>query len=122
MTLIRFPKRPPGGASGPDPIYICAPAYEDMARVKKKFGLGYSREEAKVAFYGGDPQSQEIEAKVFTLSTAQGWLKHHIVSQLELFATMDHPLSQVEQETRDRLGNDPWRYSKKGPRRKKKGT
>ncbi len=86
-----------------------------MATVRKKFGLGYSREEAKIAFYGGDPDSQTVESRVCTLTTAAGKLKFHIVSQLELFIGLGQPLSEVETETRDRLGSNPYLYSPKGP-------
>jgi hypothetical protein len=115
MSVIRLPKKPKPGPLGPQPIYVCAPTFEAMAWVRKKFGLGFSRQEAKVAFYGGDPDSQTVETRVVTLNTASGKLKHHTVNQLELFNALGQELSAVETEARERLGSNPYLYSAKGP-------
>jgi hypothetical protein len=115
MTVIRFPRRPAAGPSGPFPIYVCAPSFEEMKDTKKKFGLGWSRSEARVAFYGGDSESQQVETRVFTLATAPGTLKFHVVHQLEIFVGLGQPLSDVEEEVRRRLGSNPFAYSDRGP-------
>jgi hypothetical protein len=115
MTILRLPKPPRPGPRGPRPIYVCAPSYVAMVDSKKKFGLGFTGEGAKVAFYGGDPRSQTIDSRTFTLATAPGWLKFQIVSQLELLAGIGQPLSDVEEEARARLGNNPYAYGR-GPR------
>jgi hypothetical protein len=117
MTVIQFPKTIER-KRGPVPIFVCAPSYADMVHAKKKFGLGYSREEATARFYEGGG-SQEIETRVFTLATAPGWLRFHIVQQLQLHLLRGQPLSPVDEETRARLGDDPYAHGK-GPRKPKR--
>jgi hypothetical protein len=118
--VIKFPKPPTGSPSGPRPIYVCAPSTDDMVRTKKKFGLGYTKQEAIVAFYGGDPQSLQIATRLFTLSTAYGALKFHIVHQLAIFVGNSQPLNEVETDTQDRLGMNPYIYASKPPRAPKR--
>jgi hypothetical protein len=117
MTIIPFPKIA-RERRGPVPIFVCAPLYVDMEAPERKFGLGYSREAASTRFYEGG-QSRDIETKIFSLATAPKWLKFHIVSQFLIFLAQGQPLSPVDQETRDRLGDDPYRYGE-GPGKKKR--
>ena len=124
MTILSFPKAPDRGPKGPRPIYVCVPKAEEMTLTRRKFGLGYTRPEAQVAFYGGDPNSQAVETRVFTLATLSGRWKHHIVHQFYVYAQIGQPLSAVDQDTSDRLGTDPYLHSRTGhrpPKRKPLG-
>jgi hypothetical protein len=122
MTVIQFPKPPngvpPPKATKPKPIYVFAPLIDQLADSPRKLCLGYSKEEAKTRFYEGGLGSY-IEPRLFVLSTAPDWVKYQLVSQLVTLREMRHPLSPVDEDALDRLGDDPHRYGK-GPRRPKK--
>jgi hypothetical protein len=83
-----------------------------MLYAAKKIGLGYSRDQAYARFYEGGI-NQHIETRIFTLVTAPRWLKFQLVTQLEIFVQNGQPLSPVDEETRERLGLDPYKYGKR---------
>jgi hypothetical protein len=117
MTILRFP-RTVASNHGPRPIHVCAARFDDLPYAVKKFGFGYSRDEARTRFYEGGV-NQHIEAAFYTVAKAPNWLKFQLVSQFGLYVQRGQPLSPVEEEASERLGPDPYKYGK-GPRRPKK--
>jgi hypothetical protein len=116
MTVIKFPKsfdaKPVRRT-----IFICTPSYDDVVDAKRKFGLGYSREEAEARFFEGG-SNLALETRTFTVATAPKWLKYQIVSQLLLFLAMDQPLSSIDEDALARLGTDSHKYGA-GPRKRR---
>jgi hypothetical protein len=117
MAVLRFPTAS-DSKRGPRPIHVCAPSHEDRLYATRKIGLGYSRDEARTRFYEGG-LNQFIETRTFTLATAPKWLKLWLMTQLEMHVQNGQPLSPVDEEARERLGPDPYKYGK-GLRREKK--
>jgi hypothetical protein len=109
MTVIRFPLTPGAGSRSPRPIYVRAPSHEDLPYATRKICLGYTRDEAEMRFCEGG-LNLDIEAKTFTLTTLPKWLKVQVMSQFDVFIGTGQPLSEVEEDARQRLGPDPYKY------------
>jgi hypothetical protein len=111
MTVIRLPLPPRESEPGPRQIHVCAPSHEDLRYATIKFGFGYSRREARTRFYEGG-LNHDIETKTSKLKTAPKWLKFWLTNQFLMHIENGQPLSAIEEEARETLGPDPYKYGK----------
>lgn len=118
MTVIPFPHKPGASNPGPLPIHVCAPSHEDLLYATRKVGFGHSKKEARTRFYEGG-LNHYIEARAFNLKTAPNWLKFWLTTQFFIHDGNKQPLSPIEEDVRERLGPDPYKYGK-GLRKPKK--